>query len=91
MKRRENDMIHVLHRVPKKLAIPGNDPINISEERFNAIRKQLDAQLNKPVLRTSEFAEFDLESSFRVVFEVAVKLGETSLSHFVGNAVSKTV
>ena len=66
-----------LNMVSKKLAIPGNDPINISEERFNAIRQQLDAQL-KPVLRTSEFAEFDLESSFRVVFEVAVKLGETS-------------
>jgi predicted nucleotidyltransferase component of viral defense system len=66
-----------LNMVSKKLAIPGNDPINISEERFNAIRQQLDARL-KPVLRTSEFAEFDLESSFRVVFEVAVKLGETS-------------
>lgn len=66
-----------LNMVSKKLAIPGNDPINISEARFNAIRQQLDAQL-KPVLRTSEFTEFDLESSFRVAFEVAVKLGETS-------------
>jgi hypothetical protein len=69
--------INFLALISKKLAIPGNDPVNISEKRFTAIRQQLDAQL-KPVLRAHDFEEFDLESAFRVVVDVAAKLGETS-------------
>lgn len=59
--------------ISKKLAIPGNDPVDISENRLTAIRQQLVTQL-KPVLRAHDFIEFDLESSFRVVVDVAAKL-----------------
>jgi len=57
-----------------KLAMPGNEPADVSEARLAALRRQLDAQL-KPVLRDRDFAEFDLERAFRTVTQMADKIG----------------
>lgn len=60
--------------VRKKLAVSGNDPIDVSEARLAALRQQLDSQL-KPVLRTKDLAEFDLERAFKAVAAVATVIG----------------
>ena len=64
----------LIELVRQKLAVPGNDPVDMSEARLATLRQQLDSQL-KPVLRTKDFAEFDLESAFRLVADVAASVG----------------
>ena len=64
----------LIELVRQKLAVPGNDPVDMSEARLAALRQQLDSQL-KPVLRTKDFTEFDLESAFRLVADVAARVG----------------
>ena len=56
--------------VRKKLAVPGNDSINIGPDRLAELRGQLDSRL-KPVLRERDFLEFDLERAYKMVVEVA--------------------
>jgi hypothetical protein len=56
--------------VKKKLAVPGNEPVDVSPQRLASLRKQRNARL-KPVLRSSDFKEFDLERSFGIVLSVA--------------------
>jgi hypothetical protein len=56
--------------VRRKLAIPGNEPVDVSENRLAALRRQLEPEL-KPLLRASDFAEFDLERAFRTVSAMA--------------------
>lgn len=56
--------------VRQKLAVPGNEPANISESRLAVLRQQLEPQL-KPVLRSRDFDEFDLERAIQVVVEMA--------------------
>jgi len=58
----------------KKLVVSSNDPIDVSEARLAALRQQLDSQL-KPVLRTKDLAEFDLERAFKAVAAVATVIG----------------
>jgi predicted nucleotidyltransferase component of viral defense system len=62
-----------LDLVRQKLAMPGNAPIDVSQNRLTELRKQLDSQL-KPVLRPRDFAEFDLERSFKIVTDVATAI-----------------
>jgi predicted nucleotidyltransferase component of viral defense system len=59
--------------VKQKLAVPGNEPVDISGPRLAALRQQLEPQL-KPVLRDSDFAEFDLDRAFKIVTEMATKV-----------------
>jgi len=59
--------------VRQKLAVPGNEPVNVSEDRLAALRPQLDSQL-KPVLRPKDFAEFNLDRAFRIVAGMAAKV-----------------
>lgn len=59
--------------VRQKLAVPGNDPVDVSVNRLDALRQQLGPQL-KPVLRAGDFAEFDLERAFRTVAQMAAKV-----------------
>ena len=56
--------------VKEKLSVPDNEPIDVSPQRLASLRKQLNAQL-KPVLRSSDFKEFDLERAFGIVLSVA--------------------
>jgi predicted nucleotidyltransferase component of viral defense system len=59
--------------VRTKLAVPGNEPVNVSEPRLVALRQQLDSQL-RPVLREKDFREFDVDRAFGVVAEMATRL-----------------
>lgn len=63
----ENDFVD---RVGLKLAIPGNDPVNVSQRRLDALRRQVQAEL-KPVLRARDFSEFDLNRAFEIVTRMA--------------------
>ena len=56
--------------VRQKLAVPGNDSINIGPDCLTELRGQLDTRL-KPVLRERDFIEFDLERAYKMVVEVA--------------------
>jgi hypothetical protein len=60
--------------VKQKLAVPGNEPIDVSPERLTALRQQLDTEL-RTVLREKDFREFDLERAFRIVKDVAAMIG----------------
>ena len=64
----------LLGLVRKKLAVPGNDPVDVSPARSAALKAQLDSRL-RPVLRDRDFAEFDPERVFANVAEVAAGLG----------------
>lgn len=59
--------------VKKKLSIPGNDQVNVSEPRLASLRRQLEPQL-KPVLRAADFAQFDLDRAFKTVAEMAARV-----------------
>ena len=59
--------------VQRKLAVPGNAPVDVSKDRLAALRQQLEPQL-KPVLRAGDFAEFDLERAFTTVVEMAARM-----------------
>lgn len=61
--------------VRKKLRVPGNEPVDVSEERLTALRRQLVPQL-KPVLRERDFREFDVDRAFKTVVEMANRLNE---------------
>jgi len=60
--------------VRQKLAVPGNEPADLSEERLVALRQQLQTEL-KTVLREKDFREFDLERAFRIAKDVAAIIG----------------
>ncbi len=59
--------------VRKKLEVPANEPVDVSEERLTALRRQLVPQL-RPVLRERGFREFDVDRAFRTVVEMANRL-----------------
>ena len=61
-----------LQMVRRKLAVPGNEPVDVSEARLKMLRSQLEPFL-KPVLRIREFQEFDLDRAFKIVADVAAK------------------
>jgi hypothetical protein len=56
----------------QKLAVPGNEAVNVSDQRLAMLRQQLESQL-KPVLRSKDFEEFDLGRAFQIVVEMAKK------------------
>jgi predicted nucleotidyltransferase component of viral defense system len=60
-----------------KLAVPGNDPVDVSPARLAALRPQLESQM-KAVLRARDLAEFDLDRAFATVAEVAAALARTA-------------
>jgi predicted nucleotidyltransferase component of viral defense system len=60
--------------VRRKLAIPGNEPVNVSPHRLSDLRLQLATQL-EPVLRPKDLAEFDLDRAFEIVSVMAARVG----------------
>jgi hypothetical protein len=46
-----------------KLAVPGNEKIDLSDGRLEILRAQEESEL-KPVLRPADFSNFDLEWTF---------------------------
>lgn len=67
------DDMAVLDLVRQKLAVPGNEEVDVSEDRLSALKRQLDAEL-RPVLREDEFAAFDVDRAFRTVAGIAAAL-----------------
>ncbi len=61
--------------VRRKLAVPGNLPIDLGKERLAALRRQRDARL-KAVLRYREFQAFDLDRAVKLVAAMAVRLAQ---------------
>jgi hypothetical protein len=57
-----------------KLSVPGTGAVNVSPERLDDLRQQVDAQL-RPVLRPKEFDRFDVDRAFGIVRGVAERLG----------------
>ncbi len=64
----------IIEMVRQKLAVPGNEPADVSPDRLTSLRQQLDSQL-KPVLRANDFVAFDLDRAFRAVSDVATLIG----------------
>lgn len=59
--------------VRRKLAVPGNGPVDISQARLAMFRQQLDPRL-KPVLRSKDLAQFDLERAIRIMVDIAERV-----------------
>lgn len=60
--------------VKAKLAVPGNPPVDVSEQRLAALQRQLEPQL-RPVLRPGDFEAFDLDRATRIVLQMAARVG----------------
>lgn len=59
--------------VRRKLAVPGNDRIDVSAQRLAALRRQIDTEL-RSVLRPKDFEDFNLERVFAPVAALAEKI-----------------
>jgi len=70
------DDMEFIALVREKLAVPGNEPVNVSDERRASLRQQIGAQL-RPVLRDRDFRAFDLDRAFGIVSEMADRLSES--------------
>jgi hypothetical protein len=64
-----------IDQVGQKLAIPGNDPVDVSERRLETLRRQVEPEL-KPVLRDRDFGEFELERAFEIGVRMAKAVQE---------------
>ena len=64
----------LLRLLRSKLAVDGTGAVNVSPERLDDLRQQVDAQL-RPVLRPREFDLFDVDRAFGIVRRVARALG----------------
>jgi predicted nucleotidyltransferase component of viral defense system len=59
--------------VQKKLQVPGNEAVDISNSRKHDLEMQLTTQL-RPVLRKTDFERFDLQTAFNAVIQIAQKV-----------------
>jgi hypothetical protein len=60
--------------VRKKIAVPGNDPVDVSDARISRLRDQLEARL-RPVLRDRDYRQFDLDRAIGTVLQMGELLG----------------
>ncbi len=60
----------LLDLVAVKLAVDGNEPVDLSPSKHEALRGQLEPQL-RPVLRDEDYATFDLGRVFAALEEIA--------------------
>lgn len=61
---------HLLELLRQKLAARGNASIDVSDAKREVLERQVQAQL-RPVLRETDFAEFDLGRAFETVAIIA--------------------
>ena len=59
--------------VRSKLAVSGNDPLDVSDRKREILQRQVHAQL-RPVLREADFAAFDLDRAYGIVAQIAAVL-----------------
>jgi hypothetical protein len=60
--------------VRRKVAVPGNEAVDVSERRLEDLRRQVAPQL-QPVLRAADLAEFDVDRAFGLVANMAARMG----------------
>ena len=56
--------------IREKIAIPGNNQVNVNDRRMSRLKGQLTTRL-RPVLRQSDFEEFDLDRAMSTVLRIA--------------------
>jgi len=61
--------------VRAKLKVTGNEPVNVSSSRREALQQQVGTHL-RPVLRPADYSQFNLDVAFARVVEMAALLGE---------------
>ena len=66
------DDAELIGLVRQKLAVRGNEPVDVSERRLAELRQQVGPQL-QPMLRAKDFAAFDVERAFRLVADMAAQ------------------
>jgi hypothetical protein len=75
---RELDLRHnnseMVALVRQKLAVPGNDSVDVGQARLADLRTQMETRL-RPVLRQRDYDAFDLARAFNVVAEMARLVG----------------
>lgn len=59
--------------IRKKLAVPGADAIDMSEDRIKLFNSQLETDL-KPVLRSDDYAGFSVERTIAIIIDVMKRL-----------------
>lgn len=57
---------HLFQLLTEKLKVPGNPPIDLSSARKEKLKTQINTEL-KPVLRPSDFENFNLDRAFDIV------------------------
>jgi len=62
--------VALIELVGQKLAVPGNEPIDVSGDKLESLYRQVENRL-KPVLKESDFSEFDLDRAFETVSQFA--------------------
>ncbi len=63
----------LLRLLRDKLAIPANEPVDVSAAKLARLRAQLDTDL-RPVIRDDDFRRFDLDRAFQYVVDIAAIL-----------------
>jgi predicted nucleotidyltransferase component of viral defense system len=63
----------LLELLRRKLSIPSNEPVDASATKLDALRAQLETQL-QPVLRRRDYSAFDLDVAFRRIANLAARL-----------------
>jgi predicted nucleotidyltransferase component of viral defense system len=66
---------HFIKMVKAKLKVPGNSPVNVSDDKKSILYRQLEGQL-KPVLRPADFDAFNLDKAFALVQTVSKSLSK---------------
>lgn len=59
--------------VKSKLAVPGNDPINLDPRRFDNLRSEMNETL-RPVIRSDDLPSFDFEFAIGLAKQMAEKV-----------------
>jgi predicted nucleotidyltransferase component of viral defense system len=63
----------LLSMVKAKIDVPGNEPLDLSQERKQELNRQLEGQL-RPVLRRSDFEDFNLNEAFELILNITKTL-----------------
>lgn len=71
--RLRTDDPRVIDLVQRKLAIPGNEAIDVSKAKHEVLKRQVRGQL-RPVLREADYVAFDLDRAFGTVVQIAESL-----------------
>lgn len=64
----------LIELIRKKVTVPGNNLLDVSPEKQEALKRQVATQL-RPVLRDADYTAFELDRAFGFAAEIAAALG----------------